>query len=149
MMARDVTSPPNTRRQIRIATAALNDIRVTAFTESCARIANDREKDRLVATLGQNFCNRFRDRWPACDRLEMALPIRPGDFGQGVIIKIAIDQNRQRHGYVLVLRQGPDYSGRRIVNRSQSFREARPGDNFHLLAQPDQYVVEQRNLLLV
>src|SRR3977135_1281870 len=114
MMARDATSPPDTRRQIRIATAALNDIGITAFTELCARIADDGEKNRLVATLGQNFCNRFRDRWPACDGLEMALPVRPGDFGQGVIIKIAIGQNRQRHGYVLVLREGPDYSGRRI-----------------------------------
>jgi hypothetical protein len=79
----------------------------------------------------------------------MTLSVCPGDFRQGVIIKLAIGQNRQCHGYVLVLRQGPDYSAWRIRNRSQSFRKARPGDNFHLLAEADQHVVEQRNLLLV
>jgi hypothetical protein len=79
----------------------------------------------------------------------MALSVCRCHFGQGVVIKLAIGQDGQRHLYVLVLGQGPDNSARWIGNRSQSIREAPPRHNFHLLAQPDQDVVEQCNLLLV
>jgi hypothetical protein len=66
----------------------------------------------------------------------------------GRLTMCAADKTDAPRG-VLVLGQGPDNSARWIGNRSQSFREASPRHNFHLLTQPDQDVVEHCNLLLV